>query len=430
MAAFDVIQNALDRYLGPLATKLTENRGIQAISGGMMATMPVVLGVAFIAIFINLPIAPLTEFLNTSGMFLIGNQVMSVTMSMLAIYIVFCIGSRFGKSLGLNGTTCAVFCVGVFLVLMPLQMPTLEDGTTATYISPSYLGSNGIFVSIVLGLLVPWILSKLMKVVEFKLPDSVPPMVSDSLSPTFAAIIVFTSAFLIKWGFTFTPWGNVFDMISTLVGTPVMNVGASVWAPVIVNVLAMTLWFFGIHPSAVSNIYNVVATACTTANLEAFLAGDPLPYLAWQIVNGIMNTGFAAEGLPLAINLLLCKSERFKATSRLAIVPAIFNITEPMMFGVPVVLNPVFAIPMVIVKPIVGTVSILLLNLGFVSTLNPAVSMTWIMPYPITAFLMGGFGFAALAIIGFCISFVIFRPFVKMADNMALKEESEAEAAA
>lgn len=425
MATVDVIQNTLDKYLGPIATRLSTNKGVQAVSGGMMATMPVVLGIAFIAIFINLPIKQLTEFLNTSGMFAVGNMVMSVTMSMLAIYMTVTISSRFGKSIGVNGTTAAVFTMGVYLVLMPLQVVT-QDDAASTYIAPSYLGSNGIFMAIVLGLLVPWIVSVLMKSFEFKLPDSVPPMVNDSLSPTFVAIIVFTACFLIKWGFTFTPWGNVFDMVSALVAAPIMNVGSSVWAPVIVQTLAMTLWFFGIHPSAVTNIYNVVANACMLANLDAFIAGDPLPYLEWQIVHTILNTGFTAEGLPLAVSLLFAKSERYKATSRLAIVPAIFNITEPMMFGVPVVLNPVFAIPMIAIKAIVGTVTILLTHVGLVTTLNPAVSMTWIMPFPVTSFLMGGFGFLIIGLIGFAISFAVFFPFFRMADAMALKEEQEA----
>lgn len=428
MSAIDSIQSTLERYLGPLANKLSSNKGIQAISSGMMGTMPVVIGIAFIAIFINLPIDALTEFLSSSGLYAVGNMVMTVTMSMLAIYMTVTIAYRFGTSLGINGVTAAVFTMGVFLVLMPLQIVTDGD-TTSMYISPSYLGSNGIFMALLLGLLVPWVVSKLMRRFEFKLPDSVPSMVSDSLSPSFVAIIVFTACFFVKWAFTLTPWGNVFDMIITIVGTPIMNIGSSVWAPVIVQTLAMVLWFFGIHPSAVTNVYNVVVTACTTANLEAFIAGDPLPYLEWQIVQTILNTGFTAEGLPLAVSMLFARSERYKATSRLAIVPAIFNITEPMMFGVPVVMNPVFAIPMVTIKAIVGVVTILLTNLGLVTTLNPAVSLTWIMPFPITAFLMGGVGFLLVALIGFAISFCVFLPFFRMADNMALREEQEAAAA-
>lgn len=429
MSAADTIQGFLNKWLGPIAEKLSGNKGVQAISGGMMATMPVVLGIAGIAIFINLPIEPLTEFLESSGMSLVGNQVMSVTMSLLAIYMTVTIGSRFGKSLGLNGTTCAVFTMGVFLVLMPLQVVTVDE-TSTTYILPSYLGSNGIFMAVLLGLLVPWIVSLLMDKLEFKLPDSVPPMVTDSLSPTFAAIVVFTACFLIKWAFTFTPWGNVFDMVTALVGAPVMSIGSSVWAPIVVQSLSMLFWFFGVHPNAITGIYAVVSNACMVANLEAFLAGEPLPYLDWQIMWTILNTGFTAEALPLAVCLLTAKSERYKATSKLAIVPAIFNITEPMMFGVPVVLNPFFAIPMVAVKAVVGLVTMVFVRTGFISTLNPAVSLTWIMPFPITATLMGGVGFLFVALIGFAISFCLFYPFFHMADDVALKEEAAAVSAA
>ncbi len=425
MSVVDSIQTIMDRWLGPIATKLSGNRGIQAISGGMMATMPVSLGIALIAIVVNLPIPGFEDFLMSSGAYAYGMALMSVTMSMLGIYITVGIGYRFGTMLGLNGLTSAIFCMGVFLGLIPLTSAEV-DGATSSLLDPTYMGSNGIFMAIIIGLAVPAILSFLMKHVAFKLPDTVPPMVSDSLSPTFAAIIIFTGTFLIKWGFSFTPWGNVFDMVTTLVGMPITNIGTQLWAPIVVQILAMTFWFFGIHPSAVVNIYNIVATACTAANLEAFVAGNPLPYLEWQVLYNILSTGFAAEGLPLAIALLTSKSARYKATSRLALIPAIFNITEPMMFGIPVVLNPVFAIPMILIKALVGGVTILLLQLGLVQTLNVAVSMTWIMPYPVTAFLMGGVGFLIIALVGFVVSFLFFFPFVRMADNMALKQEREA----
>lgn len=423
MSAFDTVQRTLDRYLAPVAEKLMNNRGIQAIAGGTTATMPVILGVAFIAIIINLPIAPLSEFLAASGLGSIGNQVLSVTMSMLAIYMVFSIGSRFGESLGLKGNICAVFCTGVFLVLMPLQNVTDAEGVTGTFISPSYLGSNGIFVAILIGLVVPWALSKLMKVVEFKLPDSVPSMVSDALSPTFAAIIMFTVAGLIKWAFTFTPWGNFFDMFGEVVGAPITSIGSQPFAPIIVQTVAMTFWFFGIHPNAIVKIYDPVVLACSTANLEAFLAGDPLPYLSWQIVNLMVGWGYCADGLPTALSLFLCKSERYKAMARLAIVPAIFNITEPMMFGLPIVMNPVFFLPFVLIKPIIGALTMMLMQFGLVTSLNPAVSTTWIMPNFITAFLTGGGGMLLMCVIGFVVSFLVFLPFVKTADRLALKEE-------
>lgn len=428
MAAFDAIQNVLDRHVGPIATKMSANRGIQAISGGMMATMPVVLGIAIIAIVIFLPIEPLQQFLNSTGLYLVGAQAMSVTMSMLAIYMVFTISSRFGESLGVNPTSSAVFAIGVFLVLMPLQTVPVDDVPT-TFISPSYLGSNGIFMAIVLGLAVPGILSVLMKRVSFKLPDSVPPMVNDALSPTFAAIIVFTGAVFIKWGFTLTPWGNIFDAVFTLVGSPIMNIGSQLWAPILVQVLAMTFWFFGIHPSAITNVYSVVANACMVANINAFISGDPLPYLEWQVMWVVLSNGFTADGLPVAVALLTAKSNRFKAISRLAIVPAVFNISEPMMFGVPIVLNPVFFIPCVIVKFIIGLLTFAFLKLGIVAAFNPGVSLTWIMPFPVTAFLTGGLGLLALALVGFVVGFLVFYPFVHVADNMALKEEQAAEEA-
>lgn len=426
MAVFDTIQGALDRFITPISVKMSNNAVVQALSGGMMSVMPVTLGVSLMAVVINFTVGGWKDILMSSGLYTVGNEVLAVTLSLLALYLSFTIATRYGVSIGLNGTNSAVVTLGIMLVLMPI---TLDGETYKYFINTSYLGSNGIFMALVLGIAVPAILQALMKRFTFKLPDTVPPMVSESLAPTFATIIMFTAAFLIKWGFTFTPWGNVFDMVNTFISAPIMNVGTSPFAVLIVYTLASLVWFFGVHPSVITNVYAPVMLAVMAANTEAALAGNPLPYLTVFVMRLQMALGGTGEGIGVALSLLFTKSERYKAMRKIAVAPALFNISEPLMFGLPVVLNPVYLVPCLLATPVCGCVAWVLCQFGLGAGLNPSILMPWIMPAPVSAFFMGGIGLAIISLICCIVATLVFFPFVKAADNMALAEEAQKRAA-
>ena len=427
---FSKMQAALEKYIAPIAEKLNGSDTIKALSRGMMYTMPITLGVCILAILVNLPIEAWTTFLTNSGLSAVCNEVLTVTMNMLALYIVISIAYNNGKQKGINGITTAVVTLGVFLVLMPLVVTT-EGRSTSYMINTAYLGSSGIFVAIVLGVLVSNIYAFLMKRISIKLPESVPTMVTDSLSPTFVAIIVFTITFLIKWGLTFTPWGNLFDMINQLLATPIMNVGSTPWAIIIAYTFSNILWFFGVHPSAIMNVFSPAISICLLGNLEAFMAGTPvaeLPNLAFVTIYAAMSLGGSGNLIGLAISMLTAKSERYKSLVKISAVPCLFNISEPMMFGVPVVLNPIFFLPMILATPICSFVAWGLCGLGLSNAMNPAVMAPWVMPKFISGFMMGGFGLMLVVIICIVISTLLYYSFFKIADHEALKEEAQVKA--
>ena len=424
---FQKIQALLEKYIAPLAEKINGSDTIKALSRGMMYTMPITLGVCILAILVNLPIPAWSAFLSSTGLSGVCNEVLTVTMNMLALYIVISIAYNNGKQKGINGITTAVVTLGVFLVLMPLVV-NVEGRSTTYLINTAYLGSKGIFVAILLGMIVSNIYVFLMKKMSIKLPDSVPTMVTDSLSPTFVAIIIFTVAFLIKWALSLTAFNNLFDLINQLLATPIMNVGSSPWAIIIAYTFSNLLWFFGVHPSAVMNVFSPAISFCLLGNLEAYMAGTPvaeLPNLAFVTIYAAMSLGGSGNLIGLAISMLTAKSERYKSLAKISTVPCLFNISEPMMFGVPVVLNPIFLIPMVLSTPICSLVAWGLCKLGFANSINPAVMAPWVMPKFISGFMSGGVKLLAVVLICTVISVVLYYPFFKVADNEALKEETE-----
>ena len=424
MAVFDKIQNIMDKTIAPVASKVADSKMLDALMGGMMCTMPMTLGVSVIAILINFPIPGFSDWVVSSGLMATGNSILTVTMNMMGIYISFFIGLRWGKVCGLSGYTGGIVSGAVFLAFMPQQ--SFEDIPMASFINTSYMGSNGIFVAILLGLIVPKVTAILMSKLEIKLPDMVPPMVADSLSPMFAAIVLFTAVWFAKWGLSFTPWGNLFDMINTLIGTPVTMVGASPLAYIIVCSLQSIFWFFGVHPNVMLNFYAPVIMACSAANTEAIIAGEALPYGAWAVVALGTAIGGQANALGISISLLFTKSERFKAIRGIALVPSLFNISEPLMFGLPVVLNPMYFIPFVLNIPVCAIVVQALYALGLGAAFNPTIQLPWVLPQPVIAFMQGGIGCLVISVAVLAVSVLMYTPFTLMADRQALREEQAA----
>lgn len=424
MAVFDKIQNIMDKTIAPVASKVADSKMLDALMGGMMCTLPMTLGVSVIAILINFPIPGFSDWVVSSGLMATGNSILTVTMNMMGIYISFFIGLRWGKVCGLSGYTGGIVSGAVFLAFMPQQ--SFEDIPMASFINTSYMGSNGIFVAILLGLIVPKVTAILMSKLEIKLPDMVPPIVADSLSPMFAAIVLFTAVWFAKWGLSFTPWGNLFDMINTLIGTPVTMVGASPLAYIIVCSLQSIFWFFGVHPNVMLNFYAPVIMACSAANTEAIIAGEALPYGAWAVVALGTAIGGQANALGISISLLFTKSERFKAIRGIALVPSLFNISEPLMFGLPVVLNPTYFIPFVLNIPVCAIVVQALYALGLGAAFNPTIQLPWVLPQPVIAFMQGGIGCLVISVAVLAVSVLMYTPFTLMADRQALREEQAA----
>lgn len=424
MAVFDKIQNIMDKTIAPVASKVADSKMLDALMGGMMCTLPMTLGVSVIAILINFPIPGFSDWVVSSGLMATGNSILTVTMNMMGIYISFFIGLRWGKVCGLSGYTGGIVSGAVFLAFMPQQ--SFEDIPMASFINTSYMGSNGIFVAILLGLIVPKVTAILMSKLEIKLPDMVPPMVADSLSPMFAAIVLFTAVWFAKWGLSFTPWGNLFDMINTLIGTPVTMVGASPLAYIIVCSLQSIFWFFGVHPNVMLNFYAPVIMACSAANTEAIIAGEALPYGAWAVVALGTAIGGQANALGISISLLFTKSERFKAIRGIALVPSLFNISEPLMFGLPVVLNPTYFIPFVLNIPVCAIVVQALYALGLGAAFNPTIQLPWVLPQPVIAFMQGGIGCLVISVAVLAVPVLMYTPFTLMADRQALREEQAA----
>lgn len=424
MSFMDRMQSIMEKYIGPLAKFMNESKTISAITAGMMGTMPVSLGVAAICVLFSLPIPGFSEFVASTGLAYVQNEMMMVTLSAFGIYMVINIGANYARAEGENAMTCATICLAAFLMLMPVFI--FGDGYFFQAIETKYIGSDGIFVGMILSILVSKTYCSLMKKnLKLKLPDSVPPMVVNSLSPMFVSMIILTAVFIVKFICCKTPYNNIFTMFNTFIGAPFMKFGASPLALISVYTFASLMWFFGVHPSPVVSAYAVVFTTASAANAEAFTNGSPLPYLYFYIIYTCLIFSGTGNTIGLSLCLQKAKSERFKALRGVTLVPNLFNINEPVIFGVPVMLNPFFFIPMILNTLIPGLIGWAASNIIKFS-LNPGVTLPWVTPAPITALMVGGVPLFLLVVFCIILTTLIWYPFFKMADNQAVREESAA----
>lgn len=414
----------VEQKVMPLMGKISSNKVIMAITAGMMATMPLTLGTCLVAIAANFPIAAWTNWLASTGIAPHMAAVIGGTTELMGLYIVFAIGFNYGKLKGHDGMTSGILSLGAFIVLMPHKVE-LADGSMIDAFTKSYLGSSGIFVAMIVAILITSIYCALDKRgIVVKLPDSVPEMVAKSLSPTFIAIIIFVIVLLVRVAFGATSFGNIFDFVNGTVGKPIMSFGASPTSIIFVFVICNIFWCFGIHPNTIFSVYMPVFLATSTANIGAFQAGTALPYLAFAAVGGYLMVGGTGCTLGLAIDMILfSKSQRFKALGKLAIVPSLFNINEPLIFGTPIIFNPVFFIPMFSSAIVNGGIGYLFYKFGAYATLNPTIALPWIMPAPIAQLLGTGIWAALGVCCAIAVTAVLYFPFFKYADKQAVKEE-------
>lgn len=418
------MQEWMEKIVNPIAQALNRNKIVKAMSAGLLGTMPVTLGVSVICILCFLPIPGWSDFLTESGIVGIAYEVMQATISMLAIYLVICIPYNYAKNEGKNGINAGVISLGCFLLMIPQYI--VGDDYFFTAMESRFLGSDGIFVGMIISVIVAILYCKLStnKKIVLKLPDTVPPMVSQSLSPVFVSMIIFTIFAILKYVISLTSYYDIFTLINTLVATPIMELGGSPWSLIIVYTFASFMWFFGVHPGPILGVYTPVITSAMAANVSAFTAGEPLPYYTFMLLYLCVYFAGTGNTIGLCINMLKAKSKKFKALCPICLIPNIFNINEPVIFGVPIMLNPVFFIPMVLSTFLPGVIGLFGINLMSI-TYNPSIEMPWVTPAPFTAFFQGGVQYLILILILIVISVLIWYPFFKIADKQAIEEEKE-----
>ena len=306
---------------------------------------------------------------------------------------------------------------------------TVQAGKeTVSALPISYMGSSGIVLALIISICVGHLYCYLCeKNVTFKMPSSVPPMVSESLEPIFVAMIIFGLLFIVRVGFSFTEFKNAADFVSKIVSKPLLAIGTSIPALIFVLFVSNVFWWFGIHPQTIQGPVSSVLYMMMLDNIDKFGNGKEMLYVLPLLVYLIAGIGGNGNTLGLLISMISAKSKRYKQMFKLALVPHIFNINEPLIFGMPIILNPFFFIPTTVNCVISGIIAWIYLSV-VPFTYNPMMELLpWTTPVFVKYFLSGGIALLVLVLILVAVNTIIYYPFFKMADNEALKEEMAGE---
>jgi len=426
------MQNVMDRLegiLSPIALKLNQNRYLSAIKDGFFVAMPfIILGSVFLLLS-NLPIPGYAELMegilgaNWASYFTIPYD---MSMNILAIYVLIGAAHSLAGYYEVNkigGVTAAL--VG-FLLLTP----TLENADGEFGVPLLSLSAEGLFLIILTVILAVeiyrWVIQQGWTI---KMPESVPANVASSFSSLIPVLFVMVAFMLIRIGFGLTPYETAQNFIYSILQAPLTALGATLPAYLFGQLFETVLWAFGIHGSVLhSSIMEPIWLSLSAENLDAFNAGEPSPnIISYQFHNNFVKLGGAGATLGLVfLSSFIAKSEQFKSIGRLALGPSFFNINEPVIFGIPIVLNPMMLIPFILTPLVLAIVTYLAMTTGLVSPGNGIV-VPWTTPPFFSGFLISGLPGLLLQIVNTLIATAIYFPFFRIEDRNAYNVEQGGE---
>ena len=412
--------------LMPAVQKMQQNTYISALTGGMMGAMPVLMASAIFQLFYSFPITPWTEFLQNIGLYGLLTTVVNIC-SLTAVFIVLGIGRALGEKKGVDSFQSAIAALLCFLIITPLDEVVGDYGSVIS-INTSWLGAQGVFTAIIVAMVAPTLYAFCVnKNIVIKLPDSVPEFVSKSFASIPAALITVIPFVAVRGLFSMTSWGSFTGFVYSAVQTPLIGLGNSLPAHLIATARCCLLWWCGVHGTmVVLGVMMAVWQAPMVENLMAYNAGQSIPYLLSFMTFFLIVQFTGGPGCLLGLHVdmaLFAKSERYKTQGKLSLIPGIFNIIEPTVYGMPVVFNPILLIPFVGMPVLAYILYYVLASIGLIGV--PVVSLSvMVIPAPIAGFLLGGGISLGIFLIGIMLlSCVVYLPFCKQLDAQALKEE-------
>ncbi|AEB31052.1 oligo-beta-mannoside permease IIC component [Carnobacterium sp. 17-4] len=419
----------LGEKLLPIAGKLGENRYLKVLRDAFMLAFPITMFGSIVVVLNNLPF--FSDALQDNLGNLFGNG-QNATMSILTIFVTFGIGYYLSKSYDVEGVFGGAVSLASYLILTPFTIVTESGEAVTGVLSLDRLGAKGMFIGMIAAFLAAEIYTRIVKKgIVIKMPDGVPPAVANSFAALLPAIITLAIFLLLNAAISGFFDANLHDVVYTAIQQPLTALGSGLPATLIAVFFIQFLWFFGLHGQIIVNsVMDPIWNTLGLENLAAYQAGEPLPHIVTNPFMDVYNVGLGGSGGTLVVVLLLAfvmKSSQNKEIGRLAVLPAIFNVNEPLIFGFPLVLNTSIFIPWVI-APMVTTAFNYAVMAAGIFPIPTGVAVPWTIPVIISGFMatnsfMGGL----LQIIDMAIIGLIWFPFLKLVDKVNLNTVSMAD---
>lgn len=410
----------------PFFEKISNNSYLRAIRDGFISLIPVILFSSFFLLVAYVPNAfnfhwgeeiesILMKAYNGSMGILGILMAATVTKSLTENF-----NTKLPKTNQINSTSTMI---AAFIAFLIVGVDSLEGGFAS-----DYMGTKGLMTAFIVGFIVPNIYRFCVsKNLTVKMPEEVP----GNISQTFKDLIPITLSTVFFWGFDLgfrNLVGSGFSEKLIELFQPIFSAADGYFGLALIFGAMAFFWFVGIHgPSIVEPAVAAIYITNVEMNFQLYQSGEHAPKILSQGLQYFVAT-LGGTGATLVITLMfafLAKSKQLKTMGRASAIPVLFGVNEPMLFGAPIVLNPIFFIPFIL-APILNVwifkffVEVLDMN-GFI------YNLPWTTPGPVGLIL--GTGFAGLSIVWMIVlltvDFAIYYPFFKAYDNELLVKEKE-----
>lgn len=462
----EALSGWLERHVLPIAAKVGSQKHLVAIRDAFISMMPVTMAGA-IAVLLNAFVRDFPGAYIKSGalyneaeginvitkffqpLIAVNGLVWTGTLAIMAVVFAASLGYNLAKAYNVDGLSGALVSLSAFIMGIPQSaslsltlgetLPTeavdiinnagwTVDGTTISaggwgyFPFGAYMGGTGLFTALIFGFISVVIFAKLMnKNIIIKMPDSVPPAVARAFAAIIPGLAGLFASGLVYYLFERFVGMPIIDWISTSIQAPLLGLSQGYLAVFIIVLLVHVLWFFGLHGTNIMGpVLQTVYGVAMVENTNAYQLGEQVPYqwVAGSFEAFVWPGGAGVTLMLLVAIIIFSKRADYKTIGNLAIGPGIFNINEPVMFGLPIVLNPLFMIPFILAPIATATIAYTATMIGWVAPV--VVNVPWVMPAVLSGFLATGGDWRAiiLTLINLAVALVIWAPFIIAANRI------------
>lgn len=421
------LTNFIEQKLYPLSLKFAENKYLIALSHGLMVAMPVLIFGSMCILIADFPVKPFQVFMESVFGEIWGEWAWSIlvpaTIGLVSLLSLIGVANSLAEQEQVDRISAIVISICAFFILLVQT----DDGGFASI----DFEARGLFMAMLTALITTRLYAYLIhKDVRIKLPKSVPSFVSNQFSAVVPAFIILPLFLIIRLAVGATPYGTVTNMIIELIQAPLVGIGTTLGGTLFASFLNTFLWVFGIHGTSVTGAFmDPLWYAARFENLEIFKQGINLirPHIAtMDYANFFIFLGGTGLTFPLTVLMTFKgKSERMKSLGKLSIVPGLFNVNEPVIFGLPIVLNPTMLIPFFLAPTVSILVSWFAMKTGIVPY-PTGVTIPWTTPLIVGGWLMcNSWKGGALQLVVTILAGLIYWPFFRALDHQYLEEEKD-----
>lgn len=436
------MKDFVNKHILPPVMKFVNTKAIRALRDGMLLSLPFIMVGSLFLLLASFPVPSVAQWMDQTGLTRFWNQAYNASFGIVAVFAVVGIAYTWAKNDKVDPLPAGMTAFVGFLIIMNPTTAVMDGSKTiissakapsllSGFIDRTWLGGQGMIAAIIIGMITGWIYSWFVKnKITIKLPDQVPPAVAGSFVALIPAAVLTTLWLAVYAFFDKVAGTTLTEWIYHTIQTPLQGLSDSFGGILIMTLLVPFFWFFGVHGSTlVGGIVGPILSANALQNAAIFKKYGYVDaaHGGHIVIQGLFDQFSTVTGAGMTIGLVVfmtffAKSQQMKGIGKLALVPGIFNINEPVLFGVPLVLNPLLAVPFFIMPPLSAGSTYLLIKAGILPYLN-GVQVPWTTPPVISGFLIGGWKVAIWQAIILIVSFFLYLPFARKYDNMLYAQE-------